>query len=432
MSAAQMEDTRVAMNGNRNQGPSGGGVSPEAKARLRVLLVEDSEDDEAVVLYALERAGYSLAHERVDTAADLSRALDQAGWDIVLSDHDMPQLNSLAAVRLVRARAEDLAFVLVSGNVGEAAVAATMRAGADDFVSKNDLTRLGAAIERALRDASARKERKKAEALLRESEERFALAVRGSRDGIWDWNIATGAVYLSDRLLEMVGYAPHEVERHQELATRIDARDRERIKGAVMELLERRAPLDLEVDVTTKQGELRTFNIRGEALWDEATSRATRVAGSISDVTARKRTEAQLREQLETIQRQHEAIRELSTPIIEVWDGVLTAPVLGTLDCDRAAALMEALLAAVARTRCRRAIIDLTGVSTMDGATAEHLLRLVRAVQLLGAQGIVVGLQPQVARAIVSLGVELTSITTLANLREALLLEMRGRQAWAR
>jgi anti-anti-sigma factor len=222
------------------------------------------------------------------------------------------------------------------------------------------------------------------------------------------------------------------VEQPQDLATRIDARDRERIKGAVMELLERRAPLDLEVDVTTKQGELRTFNIRGEALWDEATSRATRIAGSISDVTARKRTEAQLREQLETIQRQHEAIRELSTPIIEVWDGVLTAPVLGTLDCDRAAALMDALLAAVARTRCRRAIIDLTGVSTMDGATAEHLLRLVRAVELLGAQGVVVGLQPQVARAIVSLGVELTSITTLANLREALLLEMRGRQAWAR
>lgn len=406
-------------------------MSPEAKTPLRVLLVEDSEDDEAVVLYSLERAGYSVVHERVDTAAGLSRALDQAEWDIVLSDHDMPQFNSLAAVRLVRAHAVDLAFILVSGNVGEAAVAATMRAGASDFVSKNDLARLGAAIERALRDAAEYKERKKAEAALRESEERFALAVRGSRDGIWDWNIVSGAVYLSDRLLEMLGYEPHEVERNEDLAALIDPGDRGRLESAVRGQLERRDALNLELNITTRQGEVRTFSVRGEALWDEATNRATRMAGSLSDVTARKRTEATLREQIETIQRQHEAIRELSAPIIEVWDGVLTVPVLGTLDRDRAAALMDALLAAVARTHCRRAIIDLTGVAAMDEATAEHLIRLVRAVQLLGAQGIVVGIQPQVARAIVSLGVELTSITTLANLREALLLVMRGPQSRA-
>jgi anti-anti-sigma factor len=404
-------------------------MSPKTNTRLRVLIVEDSEDDEAAVLYALERAGYSVVHERVDTAAGLNHALDQAEWDIVISDHDMPQFNSLAAVRLVRARAVDLAFILVSGNVGEAAVAATMRAGANDFVSKNDLTRLATAIERALRDAAEDQERKKAEAALRESEERFALAVRGSCDGIWDWNIASGAVYLSDRIFEMLGYEPHAVERYEDLAALMDSSDRERLESAVSAQLERRTPLNIELDITTKQGEIRTFCVRGEALWDEATSRATRMAGSFSDVTARKRTEAKLREQIETIQRQHEAIRELSAPIIEVWDGVLTVPVLGTLDRDRATALMDALLAAVARTHCQRAIIDLTGVATMDEVIAGHLIHLVRALQLLGAQGIVVGIQPQVARAIVSLGVELTSITTLANLREALLYVMRGPQS---
>ncbi|WP_437997050.1 STAS domain-containing protein [Sorangium sp. So ce185] len=88
--------------------------------------------------------------------------------------------------------------------------------------------------------------------------------------------------------------------------------------------------------------------------------------------------------------------------------------------------MMEVLLEAVARTRCRHAIIDLTGVSALDAATADHVLRLIDAVAMLGAQGIVVGIRPEVAQTVVSLGLDLSNIKTLSNLREALLFAMQS------
>ncbi len=134
----------------------------------------------------------------------------------------------------------------------------------------------------------------------------------------------------------------------------------------------------------------------------------------------------ELQAQFELIRKQQEAIRVLSVPIIEVWEGVLTVPVVGVLDRDRAQAILEALLAAVQRSRCSRVILDVTCVASIEADTAEQLVRIIRSIRLLGAQGIVVGIQPQVATAIVSLGVDLSSITTLSNLRHALLQCMNG------
>ncbi len=148
------------------------------------------------------------------------------------------------------------------------------------------------------------------------------------------------------------------------------------------------------------------------------------LTGFMIDVTERKEVESTLREQLETIQRQQDAIRRLSTPIIEVWEGVLTMPVLGVIDGSRAQQMMEVVLGAVVRTRAQHIIIDLTGVETIDTHTANHIVKIIYSVQLLGAQGIVVGICPGVALTLVSLGADLSSIRTLANLREALLLCM--------
>ncbi|WP_437932389.1 AAA family ATPase [Sorangium sp. So ce291] len=139
----------------------------------------------------------------------------------------------------------------------------------------------------------------------------------------------------------------------------------------------------------------------------------------------RKRAEEALRQQLELIGRQQEAIRLLSTPIIEVWEGVLTMPVFGIVDSQRAAQMMDALLEAVVRRSCRYAILDLTGVEVVDSMTASHVIQIVRAVQLLGAQSFVVGLRSDVAHTIVSLGIDLRGIRTLGNLRQALVACMR-------
>ncbi|WP_437735044.1 STAS domain-containing protein [Sorangium sp. So ce1335] len=123
-------------------------------------------------------------------------------------------------------------------------------------------------------------------------------------------------------------------------------------------------------------------------------------------------------------QEQQETIRTLSTPIIQVWEGVLLTPVLGAVDLRRAEQMMQALLGAVARTQCRAVILDLTGVESIDAALGGLLLSLVRAVELLGARGIIVGIRPEVARGLLADGVDISRVSTLSRLRDALLLCM--------
>lgn len=162
-----------------------------------------------------------------------------------------------------------------------------------------------------------------------------------------------------------------------------------------------------------------------------ATSKATAADLAVAltklkqEVEERQQIEKELREKLAFIHRQEEAIRAMSTPIIQIWDGVLTLPVVGGLDSARASSMMEQLLAEIVRTRSRFAILDLTGVDVVDTATADHLLKIMRAVELLGARCVVTGIRPGVAQTMVSLGVDLASISTLRNLQEGLKACMR-------
>jgi anti-anti-sigma factor len=393
---------------------------------LSALLVDDSDDDAALLARELRRGGYDLTSERVDTPTDMAAALDRQAWDIVLADHKMPQFDSLSALKLLREQCPDTPCVIVSGSIGEDMVVAVMRAGAYDYVMKSDIARVTPAVQRALREADDRRERRRAEEALRESEERFSLAVRGSRDGLWDWNLITNKIYYSPRFKEMLGFGEHELEGGiEDFMALLDDGDRAYVTGVFRAHLGQREPFDAEVRLRTKQGEWRWFHARGQALWDGSDS-PTRIAGSLSDLTARKRTEEVLREQLEIIQTQRDAIRALSTPVIEVWEGVLTVPVLGVLDAARAAEMMMAVLKEVVERRCRHVIIDLTGVDSVDETTATQVIKLVGAVEMIGSKGIVVGIQPSVARAMVSIGADLSRITTLANLRQALVLCMNG------
>ncbi|MBA3546496.1 MAG: PAS domain S-box protein [Nannocystis sp.] len=138
------------------------------------------------------------------------------------------------------------------------------------------------------------------------------------------------------------------------------------------------------------------------------------------ELTELKRHEAELRAQLELIQHQRAEIQRLSMPVIEVWEGVLMVPVLGALDQEAAESLTTPVLAAIARTSARAIIIDLTGLTGADLPTARHLARLLAAIQLLGAEGLVVGIGPAVAQAFIAAGAEFSRVRTLATLREAL------------
>jgi len=128
----------------------------------------------------------------------------------------------------------------------------------------------------------------------------------------------------------------------------------------------------------------------------------------------------ELEDKLATIDQQRAAIRELSTPIMEVWDGILCLPVVGIMDSVRSADMTDALLRAVVATRARCTIIDITGIEVMDTGTADHFLRMAKAVQLLGAACVLTGLNPQIAQTLVHMGVELEGLVTHRSLRDAL------------
>jgi rsbT co-antagonist protein RsbR len=121
----------------------------------------------------------------------------------------------------------------------------------------------------------------------------------------------------------------------------------------------------------------------------------------------------------EVIRRQQEELLELSTPVVKLWEGVLALPIIGTLDSARTQIVMESLLQAIVQTNSRVAIIDITGVPTVDTVVAQHLLKTVTAARLMGADCIISGVRPQIAQTIVHLGINLLDVTTKATLSAA-------------
>jgi rsbT co-antagonist protein RsbR len=133
-------------------------------------------------------------------------------------------------------------------------------------------------------------------------------------------------------------------------------------------------------------------------------------------------------DQLGTIEKQRAAIKELSTPMIEVWSGVLCVPIVGVIDSSRAAEMTSALLSTVVEKTVRFTIIDITGIEAMDTRATDHFLRMARSVRLLGAECVLSGINPNVARSIVHMGVDLSGIGTFRSLRDALQHYVRRQQ----
>lgn len=161
--------------------------------------------------------------------------------------------------------------------------------------------------------------------------------------------------------------------------------------------------------------------IRGRvAAQDEVRERKAAEQRLQQEIDERAATEEELRRNLDVIRRQEEAIRAMSTPILQIWAGVLALPVIGVVDSVRAAQMMESLLQEVSAKHARFAILDLTGVEMMDASAADHLLKLVRALGLLGTRCLVSGISSQMAQTIVELGIDLNELTTFNTLELAL------------
>ncbi|PTY08362.1 hypothetical protein DB347_01915 [Opitutaceae bacterium EW11] len=168
------------------------------KKPLRVLIVEDSEDDAKLLIRELSRGGYDVTAKRVETGDDLRAALGAGGWDVILSDYSLPHFSGEAALRTAQESGQDLPFIFVSGTMGEDIAVGAMKAGAHDYVMKNNLARLVPAIERELRDAIERQQHREAETQMRMSEHKYrhlfrfmsdaALLISADSDRIIDAN----------------------------------------------------------------------------------------------------------------------------------------------------------------------------------------------------------------------------------------------------
>ncbi|MDT8384329.1 MAG: EAL domain-containing protein [Gammaproteobacteria bacterium] len=170
---------------------------------LRVLLVEDSEDDAALTLRQLKKGGYEPAYKRVDTAEDMRAALETRDWDVVLSDYNMPIFSGPAALALLESMHIDLPFIVISGAMGEESAVELMRSGAHDYIMKDNLARLVPAIERELREAEVRRAQQRAEADLRLAAKVFESSVEGVMITDYQANI----LRVNKAFTEITGYS---------------------------------------------------------------------------------------------------------------------------------------------------------------------------------------------------------------------------------
>ncbi len=152
-------------------------MNPSTKRSLRTLLVEDSQADALLLARALQRGGFDVVSERLDTAEAMRTALQNRAWDLILCDHSMPHFSAPEALELLKAHGVDVPFIIVSGYIEEETAVAAMKAGAHDYIMKDRLARLVPAVERELREAEVRRARRKSEDELRRAHEELELRV---------------------------------------------------------------------------------------------------------------------------------------------------------------------------------------------------------------------------------------------------------------
>jgi rsbT co-antagonist protein RsbR len=189
-------------------------------------------------------------------------------------------------------------------------------------------------------------------------------------------------------------------------------------------VMETRTVLTYEEQVVTLGGP-RFFSTIKLPVYD-ADGALVGIGGYITDLTERKQLES---EQQRMIAAQQDALRELSTPLLPIAEGVLAMPLVGVIDPDRARQIVDGLLRGIAAHRAHTAILDVTGIRLMDTEVAHALVQTARAARLVGARVVLTGISPEVAQTLVALSVDLTGITTLATLASGIAFALHGREA---
>lgn len=258
---------------------------------LRVLIVEDSKEDAELLVEELRRGGYDPTHERVQTSASMRAALDRQPWDIVLSDYAIPNYSGLAALTMVREHHMDLPFIMVSGRIGEDLAVSAMKAGAQDYLMKGNLTRLVPAVERELREATVRREHKRAEDRFRHSEERFRQLAENITEVFWMTSPdKSEMLYVSPGYEAVWGRTCESLyERPLSWLDAIHPDDRERVLNNALSRQISDA-YDEQYRIIRPDGQVRWIRDRAFPIKDPS-GRVFRVGGVAEDISERKQAE---------------------------------------------------------------------------------------------------------------------------------------------
>ena len=259
---------------------------------LRVLIVEDSEDDMLLLLRELRRGGYDPTYERVDTRDAMRAALDRQAWDAILCDYSMPHLSAPEALSLLQGTGLDLPFIIVSGTIGEDTAVAAMKAGAHDYLLKGNLTRLAPAVERELREVKERAARRHAEDALRETAETLRAIIESSplaiialepEGTVQLWNSAAERIF-GWRAAEVLG-GPLPL---------VPADRQEESQALRQRVLQGEAISEVEIRRQRKDGSPIDVSLSTAPLHDTH-GRVTGIVGIVADISERLRAEQRLR-----------------------------------------------------------------------------------------------------------------------------------------
>ena len=275
------QDLEVAQRAGRN-----------GKTPLRVLIAEDTPADAELVVCELLRAGFEPAWERVDTEAEF-RARLHAGWDIVLSDYDMPQFSGRRALEVLNESGLDIPFIIISGTIGEDIAVDVMKLGASDYLLKDRLTRLRPAIEQALEKGRLRRERKQTEAALRQSEAEFRAVSEASPFGIFVTDCDGLATYTNARFRQMLGAGFQEIA-GTGWARSLHPQDRAELLAQWQKAIAGRQNFAGSARFVRPDGTVIQTSIKTAVMRER--DRILEYVGAVEDITEHKQSEETLRE----------------------------------------------------------------------------------------------------------------------------------------